>query len=159
MARADFTVYDARNAGGAVATRYAVEGDGTSTILAGEMLRQDTGAGDTEYAQLAADGDGNTRVWLGPATSDSDETTSADGSVWVFDNVLTIFKGRASTISNLTASVRLTQVTLDVAAGTNGRQPIDENDTTNGTFRIMDFDATPGHVFFMNAVLDHISAG
>lgn len=162
MARADFTVFDPRSGGlTATSTRYRVEGDTDATILAGEMLRQDQGVSDTEYVQLEVDGGSNTTTKIGVASSDSNEDSSpsTDGSVWVYDNPATLFKGRASTSANLTASVRLTQVTMDVASGTNGRMTIDEDDTTNGSYRIIDFDGTTGTVIFSLAVADSIYEG
>ena len=161
MARGDFHPYDTRGAGGPISTRYRVEGDTDATIVAGEMLRVDQGSSDTEYVQLEVDGGSNTTVKIGVAASDSDEDSSpsTDGNVWAYDNPLYLFKGRATTASNLAASVRLTQVTMDVAAGTNGRMTIDEDDTTNGTYRIFDFDATTGTVVFALAMADSIIEG
>lgn len=156
MARGDFFVFDTRNGSAAMSTRYRVEGDGTATIVAGEMVRQDQGTGDTEYVAIEVDGGSNSTIKIGAAASDSDETTTADGSVWVFDGPSYIFKGRMTTPSNFTAATRLTETTMDVASGTNGRMTIDENDTTNGTYRILDGDATTGMCIFQIALPDTV---
>lgn len=154
MSRGDFWVRDPRGGGNPCSTRYTVASGTTGSILTGEMVFRSG----TDLV-LGVNGDSNSRVWVGVAASDSTETTSARGTVWVFDNPLYLFRGRPSTNANLSASVRNTQVTLDVASGTNGKQTIDEDDTTNGTFRIIDFDSTEQWVDFQMAITDHLSAG
>ena len=155
MARGDFWVKDTRNGGAACSTKYTVVAGTAASILAGEMVYRSG----TDLV-LGADGGSNTVVWVGPAATDSNETASVRGEVWIFDNPLYVFRGRPTTAANLSASNRNTQVTLDVAAGTNGAQTIDENDTVNGTFRILDYESTNDYwVDFQMAITDHLSAG
>lgn len=155
MARGDFWVKDTRNGGCASSVKYTVASGTTASIVAGEMVYRSG----TDLV-LGVNGGSNTVVWVGPAATDSTETASARGTVWIYDNPLYIFRGRPSTSGNLSASVRNTQVTLDVATGTNGKQTIDEDDTSNGTFRIIDFENTTDNwVDFQMAILDHLSAG
>lgn len=158
MALGDFFVFDTRNGSAAMSTRYRVESDTDAIIVAGEMIRQDQGAGDTEFVQLEVDGGSNTTIKIGVAASASDEDSSPAtvGSVWVFDGPGYIYKGRLSTPSNMSDARRLVEVTMDVAAGTNGRMTIDEDDSTNGTYRILDGDATSGLCIFQIALPDSI---
>lgn len=154
MARGDFWIKDPLVGGGPSSTKFTVAAGGAASIVAGEMVYRSG----TDLV-LGANGDANTRVWVGAAATDSTETASARGEVYIYYNPLYILRGRPSTNANLAASVRNTQVTLDVASGTNGKQTIDEDDTTNGTFRIIDFDSTEQFVDFQLAITDHLTAG
>lgn len=154
MARNDFYIKDPLHGGPPCSTKFTVAAGTAASIVAGEMVYRSG----TDLL-LGANGGSNTVVWVGVAQSDSTETASVRGTVWVYYNPLYIIRGRPSTNANLAASVRNTQVTLDVATGTNGRQTIDEDDTTNGTFRIIDFDSTEQWVDFQLAITDHLTAG
>jgi hypothetical protein len=155
MARGDFRVKDSSN-GVSVAHTYAVDAGTDASILAGEMVVLDSEQG---YVELAADGAANTDVYVGIAASDSTETSTADGTVEVYDNPMCVFTGSPTTATNLARALVFTQVTLDVAGGTNGAQTIDENDTSNGTFIITDFDDDADTIDFRFATNDHVTAG
>lgn len=81
----------------------------------------------------------NTGDILGIAASTSTETASAAGVVLVYRAPVLRAKAVATTPGNLSSSVILTKCTLDVS-GTD--HTVDENDTTNGFIRILDYDDT-----------------
>ena len=137
-----------------VARRYQTLA-GATAINPGEFVIQDT-AGDAEYVQPPADGASNTATWVGVAATLDTVTAGADGVVYVYDNSTYQFRGKATTPANLTTANILTQVTLDVTAGA---QTVDENDTTNGTLRIMNINADDGTVDVQMSKADHISEG
>lgn len=154
MSRGDFYVKDPLHGGVPSTVKLTVAAGTTGSILAGEFVYRSS-----TNVVLGTDGMTNSVVWVGVAQNDSNETASVAGTVQVYYNPLYIFRGAPSTNSNLSASVRNTQVTLDVAAGTNGKQTVDENDTTNGSLRIIDFDSTEQWVDFQMAITDHLTAG
>lgn len=151
MSLGDFRVIDTGD-GPLVARRYQTKG-GQTAIVAGEMVVQDT-AGDVEYVLAAVDGAADSATWVGMALSNDTVTASVDGEVFVADNSNYIFRGLATTPANLASTVILTKVTLDVTAS---KQTVDENDTTNGTLLIRNFNATDGTVDVSMSQSDHIS--
>lgn len=151
MSLDNFRVIDTGD-GPEVSRRYQTKA-GNTAILAGEMIVRAT-AGDVEYVVVAADGASNAETWIGLASSNDTVTASVDGEVFVVDNPNYWFRGLATTPANLTTAVILTKVTLDVTAG---EQTVDENDITNGTLRIRDFNSTDGTVDFTMSQADHIS--
>jgi hypothetical protein len=155
MALGDFRVKDS-STGLSVAHTYAVDAGTVGSIKAGEIVVKDSEQG---YVELAADGAANADVYIGVAASDSTETATADGTVEVYDNPMCVFTGKPTTAGNLARALVFTQVTLDVAGGTNGAQTIDENDTSNGTFIITDFNDDEDTIDFRFATNDHITAG
>ena len=132
---------------------YAVKSGSAASIKAGEVVIVDSNAG---YVKVAINGSSNTSVYIGIAATSSTDTATVDGVVDVFDDPLCVFRGYATTSANLARAIVHTQVTLDI---TSSVQTIDENDTTNGTFRIMGFDTNEGTADFRFALTDHINAG
>ncbi len=153
MSAGDFFVVDPRG-DTVVAHKYQTKA-GQTAINVGEWVVQDTG-GDVEYAVGASDGAANTSTWIGVAASNDTVSASADGYVYVYDDPQYLFRGKATTSSNLATTVINTQVTLDVSGGD---QTVDENDTTNGTLLIRGYDSTNGTVDVQMAQDDHISKG
>lgn len=139
---------------GITARKYQTKA-GQTAIKAGEWVVQDTG-GDSEYVVGAADGASNTSTWVGVAASADTVTSSADGVVYVFDDPSIVFEGKPTTASNLASTLINTQVTLDINSGT---QTVDENDTSNGTLRIVGVDADRDTIQVQMAADDHISKG
>lgn len=136
MSRGDFHVVDPMDGSTPIATKYRVASGAAASIKAGEWVVQDT-----ENVKLAVNGQSNTVNWIGVAATDSNDTTTAKGNVWIFDNPQYIFRGAVTTSGNLAETVRNTEVTLDIASSV---QTIDEDDTTNGTLRIVDYNADAG---------------
>ena len=153
MALNDFRPVDS-SAGPAVAHTYAVKAGAAATIKAGEMVIKD--ADDAGYVSAAANGASNSSVWVGVAATTSTETATVDGVVEVYDNPITVFRGKPTTAANLARAIVFTQVTLDVGSV---YQTIDENDTSNGTFIIVGFDTNEDTIDFRFATNDHITAG
>ena len=90
-------------------------------------------------AAEAANGVDNTADIIGVAASTSTETAAAAGTVLVKRAPVLRAKAVATTPGNLSSSVILTKCTLDV---TGTSHTVDENDTTNGFIRILDYDNT-----------------
>ena len=149
----DFRPVDS-SAGNSIAHTYAVKAGAASTIKAGEMVIKD--GSNAGYVSAAADGASNSSVWVGVAASTSTETATADGTVEVYDNPMTVFRGKPTTAANLARAIVFTQVTLDVGSV---YQTIDENDTSSGTFIITDYNTDEGTIDFRFATNDHITAG
>lgn len=124
---------------------------GATAILPGEPVIQD--AGNPSYVIRAANGASSTATWIGVAASASTQTASADGQIFVIDDPQVTFRGKATTPANLVQAIKNTKVTLDL---TGSSYTVDENDTTNGTFVIKDFNAGAGTVDFRMAAIDHI---
>lgn len=122
--------------------RYEVQA-GATTILPGEPVIQD--AGNPSFVIAAADGASNADVWVGVAASESTQSATADGEVFVYDDPKVVFKGEATTAANLTQTVLNTKVTVDL---TGAEYTVDEDDTTNGVLTIKAFDAAAGTVDF-----------
>ena len=141
MALSDFQVLDPKGDGAGVPSSKYQTKAGNTAILPGEFVVQGTG-GDEEYVVAAADGASTTQVWIGIAASEDTVTASADGEVYVYDNPEYIYRGKPTTPANLAPSIINSKVTLDVDG--NGRQTVDETDTTNGVLTIKGFDATAG---------------
>lgn len=148
----DFRPVDS-SVGGAVAHTYAVKSGAEASIKAGEVVIKD--GSNAGYVSAAADGSSNTSVYVGIAATTSTDTATADGTVEVYDNPITVFRGKPTTAANLARAIVFTQVTLDVGT----HQTIDENDTSNGTFIITDYNTDEGTIDFRFATNDHITAG
>lgn len=138
MAKNDFFVVDSQHPG-ANTRKYDVDA-GTDAITAGEWVIKDSTAG---YVKLAADGTDTDDTIVGVAATDSTQTASADGVVYVYDDPDLVIRGKATTPGNLAQAVKLTSCTLDVSSGV---QTIDENDTTKGAFTILNYNADDGTV-------------
>lgn len=154
MSLGDFHVLDPDNGSTPVAHKYHVILGTANSIKAGEWVIKD--GSNANYVKVAADGASNTAVWVGVAASTSNDTTAADGTVEVYDNPDYVFRGKPTTATNLAYTIRFDQVTLDV---TSSVQTIDENDTSNGTFIIQDFDTDKDTIDVKMAKTDHITAG
>lgn len=122
---------------------YQVKANATE-ILAGEWVIQGTG-GDTEYVTVAANGSSLTDVHVGLAVSNSTQTASADGVVYVIDDPEAVFVAKPTTPSNLATTLIGTKVTMDV---TSGVFTLDENDTSNGCFIIKSYNAARNEIMF-----------
>lgn len=153
MALGDFLVANSRGEN-PKSTPYQTKA-GQTAIKAGEFVVKDT-SDDVEYAVGAANGASSTSIWIGVAASNDTVTASADGVVEVYDDPQYIFRGKPTTPANLASTLINTQVTLDV---TNGKQTVDENDTSNGTLIIRDFDINKGTIDVQMAQADHLSQG
>jgi hypothetical protein len=153
MALGDFRIADS-SVGLSVAHTYAVKYGTANSIKAGEVVIKD--GSNAGYVAVAVDGSASTSVYIGIAATTSTDTTTADGTVSVWDNPMATFVGKATTPANLARSLVFTQVTLDV---TSTIQTIDENDTSNGTFIITDYNTDTDEVTFRFATNDHITAG
>jgi len=140
MAKGDFRVKDGHRWN---ARPYFTKA-GQTAIKAGELVVQDA-SGDEEYVELPSDGATNAKVWVGLAVSNDTNTSSADGVVYVVDALDAEFIGKATTWANVSKSVMNTKVTLDV---TSTVQTLDENDTTNGAFLMLNFDSNRQEVYF-----------
>ena len=153
MSLGDFHVVDTGNGEAPVAHRYITDA-GQGAINAGEWVIRD--ASEPEYVDIAADGAANSATWVGVAATTATHTASADGEVWVYDDPNYVFRGLPTTSSNLADTLLNDQVTLDVTAGAH---TVDENDTTNGTLRIVGYDSSAGTIDVKMAADDHISKG
>ena len=87
----------------------------------------------------------NSSVWVGLAVSNDTNSASADGIVYVVDALDAEFIGKATTWANVSKSVMNTKVTLDV---TSTVQTLDENDTTNGCFLMLNYNSDRQEVAF-----------
>jgi hypothetical protein len=140
MAKGDFRVRDGHRWN---AVPYYTKA-GQTAIKAGELVIQDT-SGDEEYVQIPANGASNTAVWVGLAVSNDTNSASADGIVYVVDALDAEFIGKATTWANVTKAVMNTKVTLDVASTV---QTLDEDDTTNGCFLMLNYNTDRQEVAF-----------
>lgn len=86
-----------------------------------------------------ANGDTSGIEFLGVSTGPSTETASVNGTVEVVRAPVLRCKMKATTPSNLGATVIGTLCTLDVSSGS---YTVDENDTTNGWIKIVSYDNT-----------------
>lgn len=140
MAKLDFRV---KNGSRFAAQPYYTKASATP-IVAGELVIQGSG-GDSRYVVLPSNGASNSSNWVGLAVSNDTANASTGGIVYVVDALDATFIGKATTFSNVSASVMNTKVTLDVA---NGVQTLDEDDTTNGVFLMTNFDSAKKEVYF-----------
>jgi len=140
MAKGDFRVRDGHRWN---AVPYYTKA-GQTAIKAGELVIQD-GSGDEEYVMLPSDGAANSSVWVGLAVSNDTNSASADGIVYVVDALDAEFIGKATTWANVSKSVMNTKVTLDV---TSTVQTLDENDTTNGCFLMLNYNSDRQEIAF-----------
>jgi len=108
------------------------------SILPGYLVIVD--GSNAGYCKAAADGAASTAVILGVANSTSTETASADGTVTIDTAPVLVVRIKAKTPGSLTAAMKLTdKYILDVTAGA---YKLDQATTTNGIFKILDFDNT-----------------
>jgi len=125
---------------------------GATAILPGEPVIQNSGT--PSFVQAAGNGASSTATWIGVASTASTQTASANGVVHVFDDPKIVYRAKATTPANLVQTVLNTKVTLDLASGV---YKVDEDDTTNGTLTIKDYNATNGTVDVQMSQIDHIS--
>lgn len=124
----------------------------TTVILPGEPVIQN--AGNPSFVAAAGNGASNSATWIGIAATTSTQTASANGQVYVIDDPKVVYRAKATTPANLAQTILNTKVTLDLAGGV---YKVDEDDTTNGTLTIKDFNATEGTVDVQMSQVDHIS--
>jgi hypothetical protein len=142
MALNDFVIVD--GGGTTQPTRKFYVRAGTTVINPGEPVIVD--AGNPNYVIAAPNGASSTSVWAGAvAASTSDQTASADGSVFVYDDPNMVIRGKAKVKANLTTAILLDKVVLSLVGGV---YTVDESTVANGVLRIVDFDATNGTVDF-----------
>lgn len=118
---------------------------GTATsIKAGEpVIKDPVNAG---YVKISAATITSGDTFVGIAMSDSDDTTGANGRVYVAKaNPATLFRGKAKTKASLAASQKLTNVVMDL---TSSAFTVDQSTTTNGIATIQDYNTTTGEVDF-----------
>jgi len=150
MAKNDFFAVDPVDRGSNT-VKYEVQA-GATTIQPGEPVIQD--AGNPSYVIAAADGASNADVWIGVAATESTQSASADGEVYVIDFAATTYTAKATTPANLTQTILNTKVTVDLNSGV---YTVDELDTTNGVLTIKGFDAEDGTVDVQISQSAHIS--
>lgn len=133
------------------AHEYDVKAGAAASIKAGQLVTVD--GSNAGYVKLGVDGGSTALTWVGVAATDSTDTAAADGKVMVYDDPNLRFIGKPTTAGNLAQAIKNTVVTLDVADGV---QTIDENDTTNGVFRILDYNSLTDEIEFSISTASHI---
>lgn len=132
-----------------------VKAGAAASIKAGEPVIQNT-AGDAEYVLGAAADIDTDDTFVGIATSDSNDTATADGTVYVaLPSFGTVIGGRALTPGNLASTVRLTKVTIDYASP---NYTIDESTTTKGFLQIVDYNSAMGAVYALVDMTEAVNA-
>jgi len=96
-------------------------------------------SGNAGYAIAAPDATASTAEVLGVATSTSNDTASADGTFEFVTGAALLVEIKAKTPGSLVSTMLYDQYTLDV---TSGAYTLDQGTTTNGIFRLFDFDNT-----------------
>lgn len=125
------------------------------SIKAGEPVIQNTG-GDAEYVKIGGTTITTGDTFVGIAMTDSDDTASADGSVYVMIPTLgTVFRASAKTKASLSTANMLNKVVLDLTAGV---WTIDESTTTNGLAQMVGMNTTTGAVDFLVKGSEYINA-
>ena len=110
-----------------------------ATIEPGMSVTKGTNTAVAESANGAAS---SALIW-GIGANTSTDTAGAAGVVLTYRAPVIACKCKATTPANLSAAIRYTLVTLDVAGTTH---TVDENDTTTGWITILDYDnATDGN--------------
>lgn len=113
-----------------------VKAGSVESVKPGYLVIKDSG--NAGYLLAAANGTASTAEIIGIATSTSNDTAAADGEFeYVAGNL--ICEMVAQTPGNLAATALYDQYTLDVSSGS---YLLDENDTTNGFIRLLDYDNT-----------------
>lgn len=144
MARGDFWPVRPVDGTPSIQVRNVKSGT-TASVKAGEpVIKDGSNAG---YVKVPGANVTTTTGIYGIAISDSTETASADGVVYVIlaaDNVL--FRGFAKTKGSLATSQKDTNVVVDFTSST---YTVDQSTTTNGLCNIKDFNSTTGEVDFI----------
>lgn len=113
-------------------------GGSGGSILAGMLVIAD--GSNPGYVKAAPDGAASTDVVVGVANGASTETASVDGTVTVEAAPVLFVKLFAKTPASLVSTMKYTnKYTLDVTAGD---YTLDQGTTSNGIFRLIDFDNT-----------------
>jgi len=133
---------------------YAVKSGTSATITVGDIVIEDT----TNAGYVKAVGTAEVTsedVIVGVATTTSTETTSADGVVLVNDELATqVFE--AKTVGTPTQAQVNSIATITSAA--DGTQKVNEDSTSGGVAKIIDFDADKGTVK-VKLITEGISTG
>lgn len=122
-----------------------------TTIYPGEPVKIYGGEGGN-YATHLATGDPEigTDIMIGIAKSQSDETSSAEGTVDVYMPLPgVVYRAKATTSTNLADGILLDCVTFDL---TDGVYTVDENEGSDENvhgLRILDYNSTDGTVDFI----------
>jgi len=116
---------------------FKVKSGTTGSIVPGALVIKD--GSNAGYAKAAADGTASTSVIIGVAADASNETASADGNVHVITAPVLLVSIKAKTPGSLATSLLLDKYVLDV---TSGNYTLDQGTSTNGIFRLMDYDNT-----------------
>lgn len=141
--------------GPVVIQRFQVKAGAATTIKAGEPVIQNT-AGDAEYVKIGGSTITTSDTFVGIATTDSTDTASADGEVYVACPTFgTIYRANAKTKANLNTANMLTKVVLDLTSST---WTIDESTTTNGLALMVGMNTTTGEVDWMLDMTEAVNA-
>lgn len=123
--------------------RFQVKAGSATSILTGEPVIQNTG-GDSEYVKIGSSLVSTPDTFVGIATSDSTDTASADGVVYVaMPTFGTVYRANAKTLASLSTANLLTKVILDL---TGSKWTIDESTTSNGFCQMVGMDTSTGEV-------------
>lgn len=113
-------------------------GGSGGSILPGYLVIAD--GSNAGYVKAAPDATISTDLIVGVANAQSTETASVDGFVTFEAAPVLIVKIKAKTPANLVSTMKFTnKYQLDV---TSGNYTLDQGTTTNGIFRLIDFDNT-----------------
>ena len=127
--------------GGGTLPTYPVKAEivaGTAaSVKTGYLVIED--GGNAGYDKAAPDATDSTSTIKGIAAGESTETAALDGRVEIVRAPVIIARMKATTPGNLARTVINTKCTLDVSSGS---YTVDENDTSNGFIKILDYDNT-----------------
>lgn len=119
------------------AVGFKVKSGTAGSIVPGALVIKD--GSNAGYAKAASDGTASTSVILGVAADTSDETASDDGNIHVISAPVLLVSLKAKTPASLATALLLDKYVLDV---TSGNYTLDQGTSTNGIFRLMDYDNT-----------------
>jgi hypothetical protein len=129
-----------------VPQKFMVKSGSAASIKAGEPVIQNT-AGDAEYVKIGGSTITTSDTFVGIALTDSTDTASADGEVYVvLTGPSTVYRAYAKTKSSLSTANMLNKVILDL---TSSNWTIDESTTTNGLCQMVAMNTTTGEVDFI----------
>lgn len=151
MARGDLRVLR----GPHLIQRFQVKAGGAATIKAGEPVIQGT-SGDAEYVKIGSTLTSTPDTFVGIAVTDSSDTASADGEVYVaMPTFGTVFRGNAKTLASLSTANLLTKVILELSSSS---WVVDESTTTNGFCQMVGMNTSTGEVDFVIDMTEALNA-
>lgn len=135
--------------------RFQVKAGSATSILAGEPVIQNTD-GDSEYVRIGTSLVSTPDTFVGIATSDSTDTASADGFVYVaMPTFGTVYRANAKAIASLSTANLLTKVILDL---TSSKWTIDQSTTSNGFCQMVGMNTSTGEVDFVIDMTETLNA-